>query len=278
MRDQVREMISKILFLLTATLLFVSCTPAAPPSSSLAPEHVTIDSPEIAARFSGKIVQAGRNKPHSPPFMNGEPEHLRFAFDNDRLSKFVHYRDRQLLLYPISAYRELFRNAPMERAKFDKEIKVLKKLIAKSSEAINSLIPVLPPVETIQLFCSQVRYLDFAGGAGLRFITRYTMAASPTTNENIFYTFQGLTSDGKYYISAFYPIAAKGLPETAATLATRNYLNRLSSADFTPDLDRMDDMIKSLRLEEPLQGIEHAPASKAELVSSIRTDVRNRTK
>jgi hypothetical protein len=183
--------------------------------------------------------------------MNGAPKHLRFAFDNDRLSKFVHYRDRQLLLYPIDAYRELLRNAPMEQAKFDKEITALKKLIAKSSEGINNMIPVLPPVETIQLFCSQVRYLDFAGGAGVRFITRYTMAASPTTNENIFYTFQGLTSDGKYYISAFYPITAKGLPETAATLATLNYLNRLSSADFTPDLARMDDMIKSLQLVEP---------------------------
>lgn len=246
-------MISKMLFLLTATLLVVSCALAAPPSSSLAPENVTIDSQVMAARFSGKIVQAAHNQPDSPPFMNGSPKHLRFAFDNDRLSRIVHYRDRQLLLYPIDAYRELFRNAPMERAKFDKEITALKKLIAKSSEGINSRIPVLPPVETIQLFCSQVRYLDFPGGAGVRFITRYTMEASPTTNENIFYTFQGVSSDGKYYISAFYPITAKGLPETAATLSTLNYLNRLSSADFTPDLARMDDMIKSLRLAETLR-------------------------
>jgi hypothetical protein len=110
----------------------------------------------------------------------------------------------------------------------------------------------LPPVESIQLFCSQVRYLDFAGGAGVRFIARYSMEDNPTVTENIFYTFQGLTADSEYYISAFYPIAAKGLPEMAVTLATLNFLNRLTPADFTPSLEKMDDMIKSLQLAEPL--------------------------
>jgi len=185
--------------------------------------------------------------------MNGEPEHLRFAFGNDRLSRIVRYRDRQLLLYPINAYRELFRKAPWEQAKFDKKIKLLKKLIASSPESVTEVIPVLPPVEDLQLFWSQIRYLDFAGGAGVRFVTRYSMEASPTTNEHIFYTFQGLTSDGRYYISAFYPISAKGLPETKVVEATVNFLNRLASADFTPDLDKMDDMVKSLRFVEPVR-------------------------
>jgi hypothetical protein len=244
---------SKLLFLLTATLLVVSCAPASPPSSTLAPEDVTIDSQDIATRFSGKVVQAARNKPHSPPFMNGVPQHLRFAFDQDQLPGFVHYRERQLLIYPVNAYRELFRNASTEQGKFDKEMKILQKLITNGSVGTTGMIPVLPPVETMQFFCSQIRYLDFAGGAGVRFITRYTMKVSPTTNENMFYTFQGVTSDGKYYISAFYPVTAKGLPETAETLITINFLNRLASADFAPDLARMDDMIKSLRLVEQLR-------------------------
>lgn len=260
-------MTSKLLFLLTATLLVVSCTPGAPPSSDLAPEQVTIDSQEMSVRFNGKVVQAARNKPDSPPFMNGAPQHLRFAVHNEQLSKFINYRERQLLVYPIEAYRELFRNAPAEQAKFDKEIRRLKWLIVNSSEGAISMIPVLPPVETIQLFCSQIHYLTFVGGTGVRFISRYTMEASTTTNENIFYTFQGLTSDGKYYIAAFYPITAKGLPETAATLATVNFLNGLASSDFTPDLARIDDMIKSLRLVKPVRSIEHAPVLKAGLVS-----------
>ena len=154
-----------------------------------------------------------------------------------------------MLLYPINAYRELFRKAPSEQAKFDNNIRILRMLIVNRPEGTPGMIPVLPPVATIQLFCSQIRYLNFAGGAGVRFITRYTMEVSPTTNADIFYTFQGLTSDGRYYISAFYPITARGLPETAVILATLNYLNRLPSADFTPDLARMDDMIKSLRVE-----------------------------
>lgn len=236
--------------LLTATLLFISCMTASPPSSILAPEHVTIDSQAIAARFSGKIVPVVRNKPYSPPFMNGEPEHLRFAFDNDKLSRVVHYRERQLLLYPIDAYRELFRTTPWELAKFDKKIRLLKLLITNNSKNYTDVIPVFPPVEAMQIFCSQIRNLDFAEGAGVRFVSRYETGAGGTTNENIFYTFQGLTSDGRYYISVFYPITAKGLPETEVLLTTINFLNRLAPADFTPDLEKMDDMIESLRVGE----------------------------
>jgi hypothetical protein len=62
-----------------------------------------------------------------------------------------------------------------------------------------------------------------------------------------------LTSDGRYYISVFYPITAKDLPETEVLLTTINFLNRLASADFTPDLAKMDDMLKSLRVVEPAQ-------------------------
>jgi hypothetical protein len=182
--------------------------------------------------------------------MNGTPEHLRFVYDKDQLSMPVLYRERQLLVYPLNAYRELFRNAPAEQYKFDNDIRRLKNLILRRPENAAGIIPVLPPVESIQLFCSQVRYLDFVGGAGIRFITRYSMEDNPTATENIVYTFQGLTSDGRYYISAFYPITVTALPETVVTLAILNFLNRLAPADFTPDLDKVDGMIKSLQLVE----------------------------
>jgi hypothetical protein len=87
----------------------------------------------------------------------------------------------------------------------------LQHLIANSSASFTDVIPVLPPIEGIQVFWSQIR------------------------------------------ISVFYPITAKGLPETEVLLTTINFLNRLASADFTPDLARMDDMIKSLRVAEPMQ-------------------------
>lgn len=243
-RERTRVLTSNRLILLAATLLFVACTPASPPSSILAPEHVTIDLQVIAAKFSGKVVPATPNQRKAPPFMNGVPEHLQFAFGNDHLSEAVRYRERQLLLYPINAYRELFGSTSREQAKFDNKVKLLQQLIANSSESLTDVILVLPPIESIQVFWSQIRYLAFADGAGVRFVTRYAMEASPTTNENIFYTFQGLTSDGRYYIAVFYPVTARGLPETAAISTTTNFLNRLASAGITPDLAKLDDMIK----------------------------------
>jgi hypothetical protein len=252
-RERTRVLTSNRLILLAATVFFIACTPASPPSSILAPEHVTIDLQVMAARFSGKIVPAMPNQWKSSIFMNGAPEHLQFAFGNDHLSGAVRYRERQLLLYPINAYRELFGSTSREQDKFDKKIKLLQQLIANSSESFTEVIPVLPPIEGMQVFWSQIRYLVFAEGAGVRFVTRYAMEASPTTNENIFYTFQGLTTDGRYYIAVFYPITAKDLPETAVILTTTNFLNRLASAGFTPDLAKLDDMIKSLRVVEPVR-------------------------
>jgi hypothetical protein len=194
--------------------------------------------------------------------MNGTPEHLRFGFDQDPLSKAVLYREPQLLVYPLNAYRDLFRSAPSEQRKFDSNIRRLGMLILKRPEDVGGSIPVLPPIDSMQLFCSQVRYLDFTDGAGIRFIARYSMEDNPTVTENIFYTFQGFTSDGRYYISAFYPVAVKGIPATAVALATRNFLNQLASTEFTPDLDKMDDIIKSLRLAESPPWIDQVVLSK----------------
>jgi hypothetical protein len=81
------------------------------------------------------------------------------------------------------------------------------------------------------------------------------------TNQNIFYTFQGLTQDGKYYIAAFFPITASGLSDelvqedwqaAQAHLAEDiRHLESLSSQDFEPDLEILDSIIESLVVESP---------------------------
>lgn len=220
--------------------------PTPGPGMALSPDQVSVDLMNLANRIRGKVEAAERNNPDEPPFMNGNPEYLRFRFDNDRLESYVTYRERQLVIYPIDAYRAVFKGK--ERAEFDKQMNALKQLLIRQPVSPVEEITVFPPAEAAQVFHAQVKYLSFDGGKGVRFVSRYAQDVTPTTNDSIFYTFQGLSADGKYYIALFYPIDARGLPETDIVKRTVRFLERLQPADYDPDLTRLDDMVKSLKI------------------------------
>ncbi len=69
-----------------------------------------------------------------------------------------------------------------------------------------SSVPFVPFFNAGQMICSQVTYLDFRNGNGVRFITQYGQAFAPISNDAVIYAFIGLTDDGKYLLSATMPI------------------------------------------------------------------------
>jgi hypothetical protein len=52
------------------------------------------------------------------------------------------------------------------------------------------------------MFLAQTKLLDFNSGRGVRAISEYGENVGQVTNQGVFYSFQGLTSDGKFYIVA----------------------------------------------------------------------------
>ena len=128
-------------------------------------------------------------------------------------------------------------------------------------------IPVFPVIPAHQTFRAQVRYLDFPSGSGVRFITRYAQDVSPVTNQSVFFTFQGLTSDGQHYVSLFWPVDTSALPNTdeealggqsyeawaqqydAYLARTVQTLNGLPPDAFTPDLSLLDEMLQTLTID-----------------------------
>ena len=48
----------------------------------------------------------------------------------------------------------------------------------------------------------------------MRFLTEYGQYPAPVNNHELFYHFQGFTSDGEYYIVATLPVTAPVLAET----------------------------------------------------------------
>ena len=115
------------------------------------------------------------------------------------------------------------------------------------------------------LLHTQVAFVDFENGRGVRFLTEYAQYFAPINNTDLFYTFQGLTSDGQYYVAAILPVAHPSLPADASQIPGDDpeafadiydtYVNDIAlqlaaydAAEFTPDLALLDAMIASLEV------------------------------
>ena len=170
------------------------------------------------------------------------PETIRFTIPNSSPMPAT------IDIFPVDEYLGLF---PAEWEIID----ALQTLIAeRPSDPPYKNYRFLPPPPATQVFNAQPLYLDFQNGAGLRYLTEYSQAVMPITPS---YTFQGLTDDGKYYISAWMPVTTDALPpqdmdmsDIDAMLASMDAriadLDTLSDSDFDPALGVWDGLISSL--------------------------------
>jgi LppP/LprE lipoprotein len=197
-----------------------------------------------------------------PGLGGASPVHVRFSFvqsPDSPTPECGSTRDAQLCVYPVAGLRALDSSV----AQGVDDLRALLASRPTNPEAI-PVFPVYPASQTIR---AQVRYLDFPSGSGVRFVTRYAQDVSPVTNQFVFFTFQGLTSDGQHYVSLFWPVDTSALPNTSeealgglsydawsqqydAYLArTVQTLNGLAPGAFTPDLSLLDEMLQTLRID-----------------------------
>jgi hypothetical protein len=89
----------------------------------------------------------------------------------------------------------------------------------------------------------------------------FGQAVYPIDNKNLFYTYQGITDDGRYYISAVLPVINGGLPNDGASLLddyegfienwdtylaeTLTWLEEQTPQSFLPNLEDLDAMMSS---------------------------------
>lgn len=122
-------------------------------------------------------------------------------------------------------------------------------------------LPFLPPFNAAQVFHVLEQRLDSEHGRGIRYLTLYSQALVGVDNYDIFYTYQGLSADGRYYIAAVLPINSTLLSDdelTQAELETvaidyEAYLTSMTDtlredngASLTPTLAALDAMMMSL--------------------------------
>ncbi len=116
------------------------------------------------------------------------------------------------------------------------------------------------------LFLGRIRYLDFRGMTGIAYPTQYTQDASdPVNNDELSYVFEGITRNGKYYVTAHFSAAHPSLPEnmddtggipekyrgnylSAYTDSVAKALNGFPDDSFRPSLAHLNEVLKSISI------------------------------
>jgi hypothetical protein len=130
-----------------------------------------------------------------------------------------------------------------------------------------SALPFLPWTNAKQTLCAKPKVVEFAGGKGIRYLVYYAQDPSPALDSKIFYTFQGISDDGQYYVAAFFPVQTGIFPtqppacpqcnnptydpfvEWATTLKEQlSQLNAQAEGDFSPSLLTLDELVKSITI------------------------------
>lgn len=122
-------------------------------------------------------------------------------------------------------------------------------------------LPFLPPFNAAQVFHVLEKRIESENGSGIRFLTLYSQGIVGVTNYEIFYTYQGISADGRYYIAAVLPVKSSLLSDTQFTNAELDaivdeypdYIESMTETIraenggiLTPSLEALDAMMMSL--------------------------------
>lgn len=168
----------------------------------------------------------------------------------------------EIRIYPADEFRQI-------DSRVGEILDKLKNILADPSNQPAGNLPFLPFVNAGQVFHAQMQVINFQNGSGIRYVTQFDQAPIPINNQEMFYTFQGLSQDEKYFISITLPISAAFLPadgsQNSPTPADgipvdwNNFENfpvyldmvtqKINATDpnaFTPSLTNLDAMVQSV--------------------------------
>jgi hypothetical protein len=127
-------------------------------------------------------------------------------------------------------------------------------------------LPYLPVVPAAQVIRSRAHYVDTPALAGVAYLTVFRQDASPFASGDFWYTFQGLSADGAWYVAADFAIDADMFPakvtaEQAERVAepasytaylgdSSQRLNDAAPDAFDPSLTSIDALVRSIVFDD----------------------------
>ena len=188
------------------------------------------------------------------------PTHLRFTLTGYPLQGKFH--EPRIFVYPVSEYSQVNPGA------FE-QIERVKRILVGAA-LLKETLPLVPFFNAAPLIAANMKMIPFQNGRGVRALTQYDQYAAPINNRELFYHFQGLTSDNKYYVIVILPITAPILaedekpeapvpaegipiptdigPNEVYYISVTQKLNSLSPDSYAPSLNALDALIQSISI------------------------------
>jgi hypothetical protein len=221
----------------------------------------------LATDYTREIVPEQNPGPDSLVFeYNPEYRKIALTAGYPLMDKFW---EPTVYIYPVARFVELVPN-------LGDEVTQMQQILTDHPAEFKYSIPLLPIENAAQVFRAQVSYLNFQNGKGIGFLTEYAQYYPPVNNYDLVYTYQGLTNDGKYWISVFMPVTAPYLQVSsddptlpadgvaAPEQTSANYdevfaayygtmiqkLNSTAVDTFTPSLSCIAQFVQSLKVSD----------------------------
>lgn len=208
----------------------------------------------VGSTITGEIIPAATDP--NLPFFGQNPTQIQISLPDYVLQERLH--QPRLIVSPIAGYQELGQA-------FTDRFAELQSVIDTRPADLETM-PFIPFFNAMQVFHTTPVYLDFQNGSGVRYLTQYDQAYMPISNNSLFYTFQGITSDGLYSVVLIVPVSHPSLPasdtentdwQTQAFIdnfptylaEVKATLNAAAPGEFIPSLTELDALITSLLVQ-----------------------------
>ena len=227
--------------------------PAQPtqPSSEVAP-GISLDYSTVANNVTFETV-AAQPGTFEGPYWEAAPQYRLLTLEGYRVVNSL--RKPQIFIYLAGDLA----NANQNMGNIATDLQVL-----LQTKQTGVQLPFLPLLSEAQALHAQVQFLNFKNGDGVRFLTQLTQGMTLINNSELFYTFQGMTSDGNYYIAAILPVSNPELPTDSNVSGEQSntqddyraylsnaitLLNEQPADAYTPDLNILDALIRSIEIK-----------------------------
>jgi hypothetical protein len=155
--------------------------------------------------------------------------------------------------------------------------------MAPSTNANDLALPYLPAAEAGQPLRARAAYVDTAQVQGVSYLTGFRQDVSAFAAKDFWYTFQGLSLDGQWYISVVTPVKASMFPKKVKakdnnfknadeyTTYLTDAISKLNAGEdtaFTPPLTAIDALVQSITIEGAPPAESPAPSSSIEPATS----------
>ena len=215
--------------------------------------------PELAKDVKTGVVPATGPESDQQPIFTVNAKEDQFNFQEYTIKSSM---EASLLVFPVNEYEKLGGDIIVQN------VDTLKKMLAARPKNYSGKLPYLPVGNGGQVIQAKMKYINFQNGAGFRYLTQLASDVSPVTNDRLVYIYQGISTDGGYYVSAIFPVTSTVLPANYDEAMkgqddqkfSQNFTQYLSDVQgkldgqgddtFHPKLTLLDEMMGSIEIKK----------------------------